>query len=816
MKMKKWIRLALLCSLMCVSFYVNGQDLLKGSDLSLVKVDQLSDADIARFNSQLQSSGLTMAQAEQLALSKGFPPSEITKLKQRLVQLPSGNNNGGNNVSSNGSADRTLNSDDSALADSKATKRPIDPDIFGSELFNNGALNTQVNYQIATPMNYELGPGDELQIAVYGVQEVNFNITISPEGVISIPNVGQLQLSGSTIEAAIQRIRAAMGATAYPTLRSGTSKLSVTLGNKIRSIRITIIGANKPGNYTLSSLATAFNALYLAGGPSSFGSFREIELIRNNKVEKKIDLYNFLVKGDQQDNVRLRDNDVIRIPAYKRRVELRGQVKRPGIFELLDGESFITLLDFASGFTDTAYKASVKLNQLTDKERRVRDITSDQYASYMPASGDVITVAELLNRFQNRVNITGAVFRPGHFELIDGMTVADLIRKADGLKEDAFTGRAQLVRLKDDLTKEIIPFNVQQALGNSASQNVVLRKEDEVVISSIFDLRDEHKITIQGEIRVPGDYMYVDSLSLKDLVILAGGFTDAAKAQKIEIARMLFRDTLTAVDERASEIIEINNSSDLTAVAGNIQLRPFDVITVRRKPGYMSLASVSVSGQIQYPGPYVISRRSERVSDLLKRAGGFTPEAYIEGAYLRRYLSEKELQLKKERVSRLQENISDTSSVILNDIQRRYDQIPLDLDEIIRKPGSAGDLIVKSGDDIYIPKFDAQVRISGGVLMPTQIPYRIKYNVKDYLSAAGGVSQDALKRKIYVLYANGRASSTKHFLFFKNYPTVEPGSEVIIPKKIPKPSRSSGEIIGFASIIASLAGVIIAIINVTK
>lgn len=815
--MKRWVHLALLC---CVWFWgiqiCYGQDLLKGSDLSQVKVDQLSDADVDRFNKQLQSSGVTINQAEQLALSKGMSAAEFAKLRQRIQQLPAVTNNG-SSVSASGN--NSVSVDDANSGETNRPEKgrsPIDPYIFGAELFNNSALSAQPNFQIATPVNYELGPGDELEIAVFGVQEMTIAVTVSAEGMISIPNVGQLKAAGATIEAITRRIRSSMEQTAYPTLRSGTSKLSVTLGGKIRSIRITIIGAHKPGNYTLSSLATTYNALYLAGGPAAFGTFREIELIREGKVERKIDLYHFLVKGNQEDNIRLRDNDVIRIPAYRKRVELRGQVKRPGIFELLAGENFTDLLEFASGFTDTAYKAAIKLTQLTERERRIKDLASSEYAAYVPAPGDIITVSEILSRFQNRVNITGAVFRPGFFELTAGMTIADLIRRADGLKEDAFTGRAQLVRLREDLTKEIVPVDLTQVISGNPTYNLLLKKEDELLITSIFDLKDEHKVTIQGEVRVPGEYMYIDSLSLKDLIVLAGGFTDAAKPQKIEVSRMLVRDTLTGMDERSSEIIEYNDVKDLSMSINNVQLKPFDVITIRRKPGYTALSSVNVLGQVQYPGPYVISSRSERVSDLVKRSGGFTPEAFIEGAYLRRFLSEKELELKRQRVARMQQNIADSSGLVLDDIERHYDQIPLDLQAIVKHPGSIFDIIIKAGDELYIPKFDAQVRVSGGVLMPTQIPFSTKYNLKDYLSSAGGVSQDALKRKIYVLYANGKAASTKKFLFFKNYPDVKPGAEIVVPKKLPKPARPSTELIGLASVLASLAGVVIALINVTK
>lgn len=812
MNILKRIFLASLCIFFAMLTSGNAQDLLKTNDLSQIKTDQLSDAEVAKFYQQLQSSGLTIAQAEQIALSKGMPAEEIAKLKERLPQAMAAKSTG-SNISTSGTSDRTLNDNDDPK-EPAVRQNQVDPDLYGSELFNNASLTFQGGSQIATPMNYELGPGDELQISVYGVQEMNINPTISTEGMISVPNVGQLKIAGLTIEAATARIKNAMAARVYPTLRSGTSKLAVSLGGRIRSIHVTVIGAARPGNYTLSSLATTFNALYLAGGPAIYGSFRDIELIRNNKVDKKIDLYRFLVNGDQSDNITLKDNDVIRIPAYKKRVELRGQVKRQGIFELKEGENFNDLLEYASGFTDTAYRASVKLVQLTDRERSIKDISADQFGSYIPASGDVITVSALLNRFKNRVNISGAVYRPGFFELSQGMSLAQLINKADGIKEDAFTERAQLIRLKEDLTKEIISFNVRDIINGK--QQIMLQKEDEIIISSIFDLKDEFKISIQGEVRAPGEYMYVDGVTLKDLIIIAGGFTDAAKPQKIELSRMLKKDTLTSIDERASEIIEIKDLQDLSGTSGNVQLKPFDVITVRRKPGYENLASVLVTGQLQYPGPYTISTRSERISDVLKRAGGFTPEAFIEGAYLKRYLSEKELALKKDRVSRLQEGIADTSAMLIQDVSRKYDQIPLDLEEILRSPGTTADLILKGGDELYVPKFDAQVRINGGVLMPTQIPYSGKLKMRDYLSSAGGVSQDAVKRKIYVLYANGKAANTKHFLFFKNYPTVKAGSEVVVPKKMPKATRSSGETIAFASVLASLAGVVIAIINVTK
>lgn len=809
MNINKYIRIALLFVILLNSSYSHAQDLLKKNDLSQVKADQLSDADITKFNSQLQSSGLTMDQAEQMALQKGMPAGEIAKLKQR-VQTPVSAGANGKTTSNNGAEDRSSNS--SEFSTKKDITKVVDTRIFGSALFNTPSLSFEPNLRIATPLNYELGVDDQLQVVVYGLQEVSMELTISPDGVTRIPNVGQVKLFGLTIEAATQRIKQAMSSTAYGTLRTNGSKLSVSLSH-IRSIRVTIIGSNRPGNYTLSSLSTVFNALYICGGPSEFGSYREIELIRNNKVMRKVDLYRFLINGDQSDNVCLRDNDVIRIPVYKKRVELQGQVKRPGIFELLNGETFEKLIDYASGFTDTAYKASVKVTRLTDRERSVKDIHSENYASWIPQSADLYVVSKILSRFSNRVNITGAVYRQGYFELTDGMTVADLVSKADGLKEDAYTGRAQLVRLNKDLSKEMLSFDVQRALRNDPSHNFKLQKEDEVIITSVSDLKEEYKISIQGEIRTPGEYRYMDSLTLKDLVVVAGGLTFGAEPQKIEIARLIKRDTLTASDERASEIFELKSSDDLSVVSQNIQLRPFDVVTIRRKPGYMLLLSVVITGQVQYPGPYVLSTRSEKVSDLIHRAGGFTPEAYTAGAYLKRQGSEMDKDLKREKINTIQSNLKDTSSAIVSSVNRNYDQIPLNIEFILSHPGTMEDLVLKPSDELVIPKFDAQVRISGSVFSPTQIPYNRNYSVKDYITAAGGTSDYARIGKIYVLYPNGKAATTKHNFGFRVYPKVTPGSEVIVPMKKERKAGSVGETIAIASTVASLAGVIIAILR---
>ena len=821
MKMHVLLRFTIVAFFFLTATTLQAQDILKGKDLSTIKVDQLSDADIAKLKAQLNESKMTIEQAEQMALAKGMSAAEFAKLKARLNAdgkgqkatsvLKSDVKGIGNTI------EKQNNSTDSLDTEKYGNKKPqplINPLIFGSELYTSVAPNFEPNLKMATPMNYVLGPDDELLVTVYGVQEYTGELLVSDEGSINMPNVGQVRVAGLTIEAATQKLKTVMGNSVYPYLKNGGSKLSVTL-NKIRSIKVTIIGANRPGNYTLSSLSTVFNALYVAGGPTEFGSFREIELVRNNKLERKIDLYRMLLKGDQSDNIGLKDNDVIRIPAYKKRVELQGQVKRPGIFEVLPGERFQHVLEFASGFTDTAYKAIVKAFQISDRERKVKDIPASEYQQYQPESGDVFVVSKILNRFHNRVKINGAVFRPDVYELTNGLTVGDLIRKADGLKEDAYTSRAQILRLLDDQKRSILSFDVHKALSGDAAHNLLLKREDEILISSVLDLRDSFKVSIQGEVRIPGEYDFVENLTLRDIILQAGGFTDAAY-KSIEIARLIKRDSIAPTDNRASSIINTEIDGDLSTTAASVNIMPYDVITVRRKAGYTLPETVIISGQVQYPGPYALSNRSERVSDLLKRSGGYTPDAYPAGAYIKRYLTEEEKK-KKEAAREIQKNISSEDTLKLRDLDERlkkdFVRIPIDLPLVMENPGSVADLVLRMNDELVIPKFDGQVKISGAVLLETQVPYNEKSNFKDYISSAGGYGGNSWVKNAYVVYANGRAATTKRFLFFKSYPKIYPGCEIVVPKKSERKGMSTGEIIGISSALASLAGVVIALLR---
>ncbi len=804
----------LILMLLILTSTASAQDLLKGNNLANVRVDQLADADIAKLKAQLSAQGMTIEQAEPMAIAKGMSAAEFAKLKARIGgAAKTTTTNTKKATPENGREASASDTADTEKYTEKLPKPLIDPLIFGSELYSSVAPSFEPNMSLATPLNYVLGPNDQIAVSVYGVQEYSGDLTVSPEGNISIPNVGLIRVAGLTIEAATQKIKNTMGATVYNYLRSGGSKIAVTL-SKIRTIKVTIIGANRPATYRLSSLATVFNALYVSGGPTAFGSFREIELMRDNKLFKKIDLYRMLLNGDQSDNVGLKDNDVIRIPSYKTRVSLQGQVKRPGIFEVLPGENFANVLAFASGFTDTAYQASVKVFAQNSKERQIKDVTQTQYNTYAPQMGDVFVVSKLLNRFSNRVKIEGAVYRPDVFELTPNLKVADLIRKADGLTQDAYTGRGQIIRLQEDLTKSIVSFDVAKALNGDAINNLALQREDEVVITSKQALKDSFNVYVQGEIRKPGTFEYVQGLTLKDLIIQAGGFTDAAY-KSIEIARLIKRDSIEQKDFRAAEIINTEIDGDISTAAASIQLNAFDVVTIRRKAGYTLPESVKITGQVQYPGPYALSARNERVSSILKRAGSFTSDAFVEGAYLVHNKTAEEKKKEEEAIERSKKILKDSSGIEVLEDQKKvtFIKVPLNLTGVLNNPGSEEDVVLKVNDEIFIPKYDGQIKVGGAVLLTTQVPYSKNNSFDNYITAAGGYSADAIRSKAYIVYANGEASRSKKFLFFTARPKVRPGSEIIVPKKEAGKKVTTGELIGISSSIASLAGLIIALLR---
>lgn len=799
--MKKIITILLVLFGVLQSSGVFAQDLLKSSDLSTLKVDNLTDSDISKIKAQLQSNNVTLEQAEPMALAKGMSASEFTKLRARIEKPLLKESRSANNDIKEERGRKQEKVTNTKIKDS------LNALIFGSELFDNPTLNFEPDLKLATPMNYILGPGDELQVSVYGVQEYNESIPVSVEGKITIQYVGQITVSGISIEAATQKIKAAI-AKVYSTVSSGQSKVSVSL-SRIRTIKITVVGGKQPGNYSISSLATVYNALHLAGGPGKNGSYRNIELIRNNRVFKNVDIYNFLVKGDQSDNVSLKDNDVIRIPAYSQRVTINGEVKRPGVFEMKKGETFAQLLNFASGFNEFAYTASVNVTQKTAKEFKVRDILEKDFNNYVPQSGDVFEVTKILNRFENRIKIEGAVFRPNYYSFAEGMRISDLIAQAEGLKEDAYSKRARIVRLKNDLSTEIINADLGAAISGDLNANVLLKREDIVTVYSVLDFREEYKITIDGEVKNPGEYDYLDNLTLNDLLLEVGGLTGSA-SKRVEIARMIKSDAIDNSNPNRIELINLELTPENNEQIKNYTLMPFDIINVRRLAVYEKPEMVIISGAVVYPGKYVLQNKKEKVYNIVLRAGGLKNVANIQGVKIRRPIKAEQI----EEIERVDLNLknSDSTAVKLSDKLKnevKYATIPVDWNKIIKDPTHYSNVTLFPGDEIEVAEFNEGVKVTGNVLLNSEIPYRSGKSFKYYLSSVGGVNENGWKKKAYIIYPNGKADVTNSFLFFRSYPKVMPDSQIVVPEKPEKKKLTAGEWVGFGSVISSLALLII-------
>jgi protein involved in polysaccharide export with SLBB domain len=818
------------------------QDPLGGRDLSTVKVEALTETQITQIKKKLDQSGLTIDQVESQAISKGMSPTEFAKLKDRI--------NGSTGIVMAKSIKKNLNTGTSAntSAGKDTTNVAFNPylnsAIYGSELFLPSNTGNSANKALATPTNYEIGPNDVLKLVIYGVQEYSADLLVSKEGKILIDNVGAVKVGGLNIEAAKVRIKQIMSSTAYSSLSRGESKIDLTLGD-IRTIHVNVIGAFKSGTMNVSSLSNVISVLSEAGGPNTIGSYREIEVIRDNKLFKKVDLYKFMQYGDQTQNIGLKDNDIIRVPAYKQRVEIKGEVKRPGIFEVIGTESFAQILQYAGGFTDNAYSAWVKIIQKNDKEKSVKDVASSDFSKYMPKGGDQITVSKIINRFQNRVTLSGAVYRPDVYELTPGMKVADLITKADGLKEDAFIGRAQLIRTKPNLLKEMISINLANALKKNNADNVELQREDELYVNSILELRDSLTVDLLGEVRSSGTFNYIDSMTVKDLILMAGGFTYAAN-KNIEVARLIkYGDRVENTEVTQILKTEINGDLSFNPGQENFVLQPLDVVTITKKVGYTLPEVVTISGQVQSSGKYTLSSRVERVSDIVKRAGGLIGEAYGEGAFIKRrrfdidslksdetktsielaYTRKFKAKQEADRANILNTanataitsasdinlnpesktiKLKDTLNALFKELDEDYYQIAIDINYIMKNPGSELDLVLRGKDEIVIPKMDNRVKISGGVLRPTNIVYRDGLTIGECISAAGGISEYAKRGRAYVIYANGKSNRTKTFGIFRINPRIKPGAEVVLPETDAKKEKAITTVIQFTTVLAQV------------
>lgn len=742
------------------------------SNLKNVKVNQLSDQQIVQIWEQFQKSGVSELEAMEILKQKGMSDAEATNLRLRVAQMQTANK--GTKFSKPLGRDSLTNSRDSIAIITPLLKKYTR--YFGFDFFNNPLLSFEPNLQLATPKNYVLGTNDELSIILTGLNEASNSGKVSTEGSIQIPYAGLVQVTGLTIEEATARIKSKLQKV-YPGIASGRTQLTVSLSN-IRSIKVTVIGeAAQPGTFQVSSLASIYNALYLSGGPNENGSLRQIELIRNNKLVQTIDFYQFLLRGIMNNNVRLEDQDVIRFPVYTKRAFIGGEVKRPSYYELKSDENLASLLNFAGGFTDTAYQEMMKIYQVTSKGRMIRDIKKEVFNSYTLFNADSVVVDVIVPEIRNAVTIAGAVFHPGQFELNEGLTLGQLVRKADGLREEALTGRGYIKRKKTGRERMMLSFDIEQIFSGKQA-DIPLIREDSVIVLSADELRNKLKLTIGGEVRMSGDFEYRKGIRLADLIIMAGGFTNQAATHRVEISR-LEKNTADTLANNLMSLMTVEIDSALSNANSQLLLEPLDYVHIPRLVNYRNLGYVNIRGEILFPGDYVLSRRDETAPELIKRAGGGTPIAALQNAQLYRNGVRVEMNLLSD-----QANKSNIEWLLL------------------------------PGDSIFIPRQGTFVEVKGFVNTPQLLRFnssRFKY----YISAAGGVNDKGSLRRSYIQYPNGINRPVRKFLFFRNYPTVKEGSRIIVPEKSDN-ERSKLSIAEVATITTSLTailGLIIALRN---
>lgn len=776
-------------------------------DLSQVKANQISDVQLKQYIDQAVKDGMNEQQIESDLVRRGLPEIEIAALKERIYLIQnreSFSDEGTASIQTNGERNLPNSRAKNPLFENKPFPR-----IFGSEIFSNANLSFEPDMRMATPKNYVIGPDDQLILTIYGMNVSQQNLKVSPEGNVNVKYAGVIEVNGMTIEAAASVLKSRLSRY-YPSLLNGKTKLELSLGD-IRSIQVIIIGAvKKPGTYTLPSLANLFNALYMSGGPAENGSFRKIELIRNNKVIQKADLYDFLVKGIQQSNIRLEHNDVIRIPFADLLITLKGQINRPGVFELISNETLHDAINYSGGFKSKAYKGRILGERIENFEKLVLDIPGDSLKSFYVKNGDEFSVDSIINRFQNRVSISGAVFKPGTYALQANMSLKDLVNKAQGLKEDVFSGRALLVRTGSDLAKTYHSLDLNPIL-NGLSNGISLQKDDSIHIASLFDLKDTSSVQINGSVRKPGTYRYEENLSLKSLILKANGFSENATGTAIEISRRK-RDVENKPGSSIVELLTVNTNKDLSDSSSDIKLQPFDIVTIKEDPYYKKQISVKISGEVLMPAVYTLQSREERLSSLITRSGGLLYTANIKGAKL---IREKKELVDSSEIKRLLSTLErDSSKNAINQVSKNTAEVAIDLDYILKHQGSDDDITLEEGDELIIPRINNTVSVMGEVFRPLDIMYEKGKGINGYLSNAGGVTRLASKGRTFVVYSNGSSAKTTRILgIFPDYPRIEPGSQIFVPQK---PKRQGLDVAKTGILISALSALITGIALIMK
>lgn len=820
-------------------------------------VSALTDQQVIDYIKKQSAAGKTEQQIGKELLAKGVTPDQAKRIKAKYEAQQRGEAADSRNYTSVNGDRRRGNSENSRQKDNVSTRRnyekgvsqsriqgePVDftsaddsyynndnngllyenvnlaidslnyKEIYGHKIFNTQALSFEPSENLATPQNYRLGPGDEVIIDIWGTSEDHLREMISPEGSIMIAQIGPVYLNGMTISDANKHIKNAFSRK-YAGMSEAETDVQVTLG-QVRTIQVDILGeVATPGTFRMSPFSSVFHALYLSGGINDIGSLRNIQVLRNNKKVAGVDIYEYLFNGKTNGNIRLQEGDVIIVPPYEQLVSIDGNVKRPMYYEIKPDETIKTILDYAGGFTGDAYSGMVRLERQSGTENELYNIERGEFGSYRLKDGDMITVGTILDRYANRVELKGAVYRPGMFAIgRDIRTVSDLIRKADGLTDNAYDDRALLYREGPDMQLQIIALDLKNIMAG-ISPDVELKRNDIIEISSIDDLTYRGDITIAGQVTNPGTYPYAENMTVEDIILQAGGLLEGASTARVDVSRRIVDPTSVTATQQLSHVYSVSIDGGFAVGKGeHFVLKPYDRVVVRKSPGYGAQTTVEINGEVLFDGEYVLQRRNERVSELVKRAGGVIEGAYIKGASLSRKLTEAEYIARKEtlRLAMANNQAGQADSLALSKIEvsDTYN-VGIDLQKALNNPGSTYDLVMQPGDVLYVPQEQSTVKITGDVMFPNAVVYEPGKKLSYYIDQAGGYGQQAKKGKAFIVYLNGTVAKAK-----KNTP-IEPGCQIIVPSKPKNSGTDWTKILTLATSFTSVATMAATITNIFK
>lgn len=779
---------------------------------------QMSDEAVVKYALEGRQSGKSDQQIGKELLARGVTPEQVERLKQKYEDSRTSSGTvAADQVISGQRRERPRSSSDTLAVEIPPVPDPAERGadsraVFGRNVFRSRALTFEPNENQATPENYRLGPGDEVIIDIWGENERSLREEISPEGNIMVEQVGPVYLNGLTIKEANAKLRGVFGQIyAGVSGDSPASEVRVTLG-RLRTIQVNVMGeVEMPGTYRLSSFATVFHALYQAGGVTDIGTLRNIRVLRSGREVASVDIYKYLFHGDSKDDIRLEEGDIVLVPSYDLLVEVTGCVKRPMRYEMEAGEPLSQLLAYAGGFTGDAYGREVRVVRTMGREHELFNVDSVGYGTFALMDGDSVVVGRVLDRYANRIEVQGAVYRPGMYELGEGThTVRELIGRAEGLREDAFRGRALLFRERDDLTPEIVAVDLEGVLSGRLT-DISLRRNDVLVVSSVHDLEDRGGFTIGGEVARPGVYPYAAHTTVEDLIVQAGGLLDGASTVKVEVSRRLKDPKSTTPSNGVGKVYAFSLKEGLVVDGeAGFELAPFDVVEVRRSPGYQPQRQVVLDGEVVFTGNYTLIRKNERLSDLVKRAGGITDDAYVRGGRLIRRMNEEERAVRDAARSAAQQNRGADSVSLEKLMADDYYAVGIELDKALSNPGSDYDVVLREGDRLVVPEYVSTVKINGDVMYPNTTVYLKDKRVKYYIAQAGGYGARAKRNKAYIVYMNGRVARVK------GRAKVEPGCEIIVPSKRDRKRMGIAEILGLTTSAASIGTMAASIANMTK